>query len=248
MILKQLIKKLLVHSPLPYSERLDTMHRLALLRAWLTRQRGHPIFPTREAMFAHLANIVMGPVPITYLEFGVYRGNSIRIWAGLNANPASTFVGFDSFEGLPETWVNVGKTLEKGTFSTGGAFPAIDDPRVTFVKGWFQNTLPQFVRDLAQGHQLVIHCDADLYSSTLFVLCTLNSVTEAGTIVIFDDFSSMLNEFRALEDYTRAFGRHYEVLTAAHGHGYYKHLAIRLLKSGASARVAELRPFGRRVA
>jgi len=48
--------------------------------------------------------------------------------------------------------------------------------------------------------------------------------------VIFDDFSSMLNEFRALEDYTRSFGRQYEVLAAAGGRSYYKHVAVRFTK------------------
>lgn len=41
---------------------------------------------------------------LLFLEFGVLDGDSIRHWAGLNANPGSRFVGFDSFEGIPAAW------------------------------------------------------------------------------------------------------------------------------------------------
>ena len=39
---------------------------------------------------------------LSYLEFGVWRGESLELWSHINTNPASRFYGFDSFEGLPE--------------------------------------------------------------------------------------------------------------------------------------------------
>ena len=58
-----------------------------------------PAFESREALYSHLYhNTSLGP--ITYLEFGVYRGASIRRWSELQTHPASRFIGFDSFEGL----------------------------------------------------------------------------------------------------------------------------------------------------
>jgi hypothetical protein len=100
---------------------------------------------------------------------------------------------------------------------------------VRFVKGWFQDTLPIFLDQFSTDKRIVIHCDADLYPSTLFVLGKLDALIKPGTIVIFDDFSSMLNDFRALEDYTRSFCRRYEVLGAA-GRIYYEHVAVRFTK------------------
>lgn len=42
--------------------------------------------------------------------------------------------------------------------------------------------------------------DADLYSSTLFVLVTIAPMLKAGDIIIFDEFADVMNEFRALLD------------------------------------------------
>jgi hypothetical protein len=78
---------------------------------------------------------------VLYLEFGVYRGESMGTWSRLLRNPKSKLHGFDSFEGLPETW-DLGS--EVGHFTTKGAVPVIDDSRVTFFKGWFSETLPRY--------------------------------------------------------------------------------------------------------
>src|SRR5687767_4899149 len=69
--------------------------------------RHHPadrICRDRSEMFAYLNTVVLQNEPITYLEFGVHRGRSINEWARLNASDESEFVGFDTFEGLPEQW------------------------------------------------------------------------------------------------------------------------------------------------
>ena len=86
---------------------------------------------------------------------------------------------FDSFEGLPEAW---GHAAPK-TFTTGGAIPAAADPRVSFVKGWFQNTLPDFLAAtrLNPDRPVLVHYDADLYTSTLFILTTLCTISQNTT-------------------------------------------------------------------
>src|SRR5277367_3439257 len=42
--------------------------------------------------------------PVNYLEFGVYRGESMRSWLASLSRPDSRFAGFDTFTGLPERW------------------------------------------------------------------------------------------------------------------------------------------------
>jgi O-methyltransferase len=161
--------------------------------------------------------------PLTYLEFGVYCGESMRRWSGLDPNAESRFFGFDSFDGLPEPWkLGWGKTLDRGHFSTRGESPSIGDSRVSFVKGLFQDTLPFFLKTFHPQGQLVVHCDADLYTSTLYVLSHLDPFLLPGSLVVFDEFSTVNHEFRAFVDYTTAFrrslvpvgwaGRFYEVV------------------------------------
>lgn len=140
---------------------------------------------------------------IDYYEFGVAKGDMIKYWLSKNTNVASQFVGYDSFEGLPEVWEDKGK----GHFDTGGNFPDTESKRVTFVKGWFQDTVHEDLRDRRFTEQSVFHLDADLFSSTLYVLFTLHPYLKKGDILIFDEFTSAEHEFLALEMFKECQGR-----------------------------------------
>ena len=54
--------------------------------------------------------------------------------------------------------------------------------------------------------------DADLYSSTLFVLTKLDRLFDEKTIITFDEFGYLDKEFLAFYDYTRSFYRDYEII------------------------------------
>lgn len=203
------------------------VNRLGLLNDWRKKQRG-AYFDERFELYDHLKAEIIGDQPITYLEFGVYKGASIRHWAELDKHPESEFVGFDTFEGLPEAWETHITKLKRGHFSTNGEAPSSADPRMKFIKGLFQDTLPAFLQSLDPHDQLVINNDSDLYSSTLYTLCSLHPFLRAGTIIFFDEFSYALDEFRALNDYVASFMRQYEVLGASGQ--YYDTVAIRITK------------------
>jgi len=96
-----------------------------------------PVFADREGLHGHVGSMVAGE-PITYLEFGVWKGASFKMWLQLNQHAASRFVGFDTFTGLPEDWT---ARDPKGAFSTSGGAPQIADARGSFVIGLFQETL-----------------------------------------------------------------------------------------------------------
>jgi O-methyltransferase len=161
--------------------------------------------------------------PVTYLEFGVYRGATLRWWVEQISHPQSRLVGFDTFTGLPEWWR---ATEPAGHFNTDGETPDIRDLRCSFQVGLFQETLPRFIADNDLSGRLVINLDADMFTSTLFVLTTLARVLKSGDILFFDEFSCPLDEYRAFEEFVRSFRVKYEVLGAVQG---YTRVGIKIL-------------------
>jgi hypothetical protein len=95
-------------------------------------------------------------------------------------------------------------TTPRGTFSTAHETPAVADGRISFVKGWFQNTLPDFLArgEAAYRAPVLVHYDADLYSSTQFILSLLWGHVP-DYYFVFDEF--MEHELVALYDFSRAF-------------------------------------------
>ena len=134
---------------------------------------------------------------VLYLEFGVHEGNSMRLWAELLENPRSHLHGFDSFLGLPHDWSLEGH--ERGYFSTEGLVPRIDDPRVRFYPGWFEDTLPGY--EWPDHEVLVVMLDADLYSSTTTVLNFVADKLVPGSYLYFDQFHHRADELRAFAEF-----------------------------------------------
>ena len=187
-----------------YSRLIDLVNRNALVTKWYRDHAAVPRSKDRDSLYRLVSAEYIKDDAIDYLEFGVYKGSSLKKWIELNHNPNSRFFGFDSFEGLPETWT---PKLTRGAFDVGGILPQLTDDRVRLIKGWFQDTLPQFLQTFSPRSRLVIHNDSDLYSSTLYVLTMLNYLFKTKTIVIFDEFPSALHEFRAWNDYLSAYNR-----------------------------------------
>jgi hypothetical protein len=138
---------------------------------------------------------------IDYLEFGVSQGHSLRWWVQQNQNRNSRFIGFDTFSGLPEKW----GFFKKGTMSAQGEIPKINDARCRFIKGLFQQSLPVFLKAYNSNVRKIIHLDADMYSSTLFVLTMLAPYLKKEDILIFDEFTVPLHEFRAYSDFIQSY-------------------------------------------
>ncbi len=166
-------------------------------------------FGDRPFLYDYVATFVQEPV--TYLEFGVFKGATLRHWSNLLKHPVSVLHGFDSFEGLPETWSHF---VDKETLNVGGQMPQFEDKRVKLYKGWFSNSLPPYLRESPPAGRLVVHLDADLYSSTIFVLEQLKPFLTPGTILVFDEFFDRDHELKAFTEFLQSFPMGIECLGA----------------------------------
>lgn len=112
------------------------------------------------------------------LEMGVHWGRTLQMITDYRHDRVA---GFDSFEGLPEDWIDV---WTKGTF-------ALDRPPevmgAEIVVGWFHETLPQWL-DAHPGRIAFVHIDSDLYTSAKTVLDALEDRLEPGCVIVFDEF------------------------------------------------------------
>lgn len=159
---------------------------------------------------------------INYLEFGVADGISFKWWLNQNKNINSKFIGFDTFTGLPEDF----GVMKKKDFDTKGLFPDVEDNRAEFRAGLFQNSLPKFIKEFNFDKRTVLHMDADLYSSTLFVLTMLAFKLKKDDIIIFDEFGVPAHEFRAFTDFLDSYVIKHEILGAINN---YLQLAIKII-------------------
>jgi predicted O-methyltransferase YrrM len=139
------------------------------------------------------------------LEFGVYAGTTLKIIA--TARDGEAIYGFDSFEGLPETWRS---GYPEGTF---GLDSLPDVPGSELVVGWFDDTLPGFMAE-HPGPVDFLHVDCDLYSSTKTVLHLVGPRLRPGSIVVFDEYFNypgwQEHEHRAWMEYVELKGLKFE--------------------------------------
>lgn len=194
-----------------YSVAIDRLNKNPLNVKFAKDNNNVPTFPSRVSLWLYISHEILLEQPIDYLEFGVFEGDSIREWCRLNKSTDSRFYGFDTFTGMPEDWI---KGFERGAFSTQGKVPKIEDERVNLIKGLFQETLYDFLKKFRRKNRMVIHIDADLYSSALFVLFSLHYHLMKDDIIIFDDFLDPIGEFKAFNDYCQAFKVHTTLLAA----------------------------------
>jgi hypothetical protein len=140
-------------------------------------------------------------------EFGVFMGETINHIATLTDRPV---FGFDSFEGLPERWRD---GANQGVF----AIPELPKVRknVTLIKGWFNETLPVFLKQ----HPAPIgflHIDSDLYSSAKTILELLEPRLKPGAVIVFDEYFNypewQEGEYKAFMEYLEKTGLTFEFI------------------------------------
>jgi hypothetical protein len=176
---------------------LTTLPKLARTRLYGPRWR----FPMRRFAVLDRALRVVRPLPGIALEFGVYRGRSLRHAA--RRQRARKFYGFDSFEGLPPD----GRPDWQIDFATT-ALPKVP-ANCRLIAGWFADTIPAFLRE-DDSDIAFVGIDCDVYSSAREVLFGLGDRLRPGTILYFDELINydtfLWNEMLALFEFLDATG------------------------------------------
>lgn len=218
------------HLVRPFSGALITLGNMGRLGAYMSSLKGRaqvqPLgwkaqrTPREELYSVVLAGL--GNTPFDYLEFGVFHGRSLRWWVEHATLPDDRFHGFDTFSGLPEDW----GPYKAGDMSTQDTMPQFDDARVRLWKGLFQDSMPGFMKEWRGDRRKVIHLDADLYSSTLYVLTMLAPRLLPGDILLFDEFAVPNHEFLALRNFTESYRVKYEVIGSRNNGLFF---AVRIL-------------------
>ncbi|NFV81981.1 class I SAM-dependent methyltransferase [Magnetospirillum aberrantis] len=162
-------------------------------------------------------------LPGLVLEFGVRRGTSVTVLAQAAGQAVH---GFDSFEGLPQSW----GAEPAGVLTCGAQLPPVPD-NVTLHAGWFEDTLEPFLADHADPVRLV-NVDSDIYASARFVLERLKGRILPGTVLVFDEFVGnrtwALDEFKAFAEFVAESGIGWRVLALA---PHTKQVVIRVEES-----------------
>lgn len=158
-----------------------------------------------------------------FVEMGVARGGCAALIAEVARRHGCgrPIWLFDSFEGLPEPSA---KDFDKAGQRTGEHIRSLDrgsclgtyeevhrllfddkgfDPKKVFmVKGWFQDTLPDYAQQI--GPIALLRIDADWYESTKCSLENLFDQVVRGGFVIIDDYGTCYGCRRAVDEFIEA--------------------------------------------
>lgn len=168
-------------------------------KAWAETQHqileGTNVWPAVLEETLHRESIPEGLV----CEFGVCTGSSTNLMA--RNLSAREIYGFDSFEGFPTDWIIGDVRVPKEML-------AIDqsklnfEPNVRLVKGFFDQSLPQFMKG-RDDKVALMHIDCDTYDSTKDILSNTRNRLQVGSIIVFDEIlgdMGLENEMLALWD------------------------------------------------
>ena len=120
---------------------------------------------------------------INCYEFGVFKGRTINYFS--KHLPNFKFYGFDSFIGLQTDWK--GWSLTKGTFNLDGIKPKVNT-NVVLIDGWFDESIPLFIKQNKIDQIQFVHIDSDTYESAELIFELLGDKMKDGTIILFDEY------------------------------------------------------------
>jgi hypothetical protein len=166
---------------------------------------GHPVTDLRRDLMVQYSDFLKTR---SYVEFGVYSGNSMSDMYELYHNHIkdlnSNFYGFDSFVGLPAEniddnnpsyWTSGHSSFMQFALSNNqksDVFKRLNKPRIKLIEGWFSDTLTDELAEEMKSQKIgLLHIDCDIYTSTHQALdfCFKHDLLERGSIIMYDDWA-----------------------------------------------------------
>ena len=137
-----------------------------------------------------------------FLEFGVWKGETINLFGSFLSKHKAEIYGFDSFEGLTEDWLtHVYNPI--GALSLNSKTPKVLK-NVKLVKGKIQETLESFLKNKSDKKIIFAHMDMDTYASTKYALNKIKPFLQKGSVILFDEFYGypnwQLQEYKAFTE------------------------------------------------
>jgi O-methyltransferase len=138
-----------------------------------------------------------------YYEFGMYKGFSFWFAEQLAREYTDSnfrFLGFDSFEGLPQPQLDVeARVFHKGQYR--GSYEVVtrnlqrhkaDFTKIRLYKGFYSKHVFDQLREKEQFPPVsVCLIDVDLYESCVLVLDFIKEYLVEGSILLFDDYNQI---------------------------------------------------------
>lgn len=166
------------------------------------------VFSNKYKLWEKLATIV-DDRDLFVCELGVFEGEGMRWW--LKRKSDLSYVGFDTFEGLPDPWVRNGEVyLKRNHFSTQSKLPkGSSDARVTLYKGNVFNYESELQIELTKSgaRKRIFIFDFDLLEPTKFALNLIKESITEGDILFFDEGFDSSGELQLLENLLKEAGR-----------------------------------------
>lgn len=227
-VTKWILERLPARLALQLKRRLISLH--ARLPLWVLTRRGRWIRTVywrfgqdqRSYVFLSIARFlnINRPIPGYYFEFGCNEAFTFRkAWDSFHHLCDLHYVGFDSFEGLPEIaeidkqqiWAKGKLAFAEDRFIRRVVSHGIPREKITTVKGFYDLSLTEELKaKFLPTKAAVIYIDCDLYASTVPVLHWIKDFLQVGTIIVFDDWYCFCGdpergEQRAWREFTQSY-------------------------------------------
>lgn len=189
-------------------------------RDWVLRELRDRTMVSQQRL-RHLYQLCSDPaLPAgSLVECGVGPGGCTATMAYAGGAARSVW-GFDSFEGMPPLsdedegdgtkWVGF-RCSGRGLEEAQDTMARLRLRNATLVRGWFEQTLPQYTERL--GTIAVLRLDNDWYQSTRYCLEQLYDRVAPGGAVIIDDYHSFIGCRKAVDEFRAERGIVAELIT-----------------------------------